>query len=373
MKTVCKENSCVGCMACLEVCPKTAIKISDTIKEYNAVIDESVCVECGACHSICQNNRNVELANPISWSQGWSDDKRINSSSGGVAAALISTFIEQGGVVCSCAFISGKFGFYFAPDEICAAQYVGSKYVKSNPAGIYKRIAKFLVKGKKVLFLGLPCQVAAVKGFIGKRYQETLYTVDLICHGSPSPIILERFFAQYNTSIKEINFISFRCKSSFGIKGDGRSYVHCGIPDAYTAAFLNGVDYTENCYNCKYATVQRVGDVTLGDSWGSALPAAERGKGVSLILCQNEKGKELLKSSCLYLMDVNIQNSIVNNHQLHHPTVRPPQREKFFTLLSKNIPLNRILVLCYPKDYIKGFIKIFLTKIGLRKWEEEDS
>lgn len=367
MRTVCKENSCAGCMACLEVCPKSAIKIIDTIKEYNAVIDERECIECGLCHKICQNNRDIELVSPISWFQGWSFDKRMNSSSGGVASALISSFVENGGVVCSCAFVSGKFGFYFAPDEIGAEQYKGSKYVKSSPKGIYKRIEKLLIKNKKVLFIGLPCQVAAVKVFIGQKKQENLYTVDLICHGSPSPIILEKFFAQYNISMNEIECISFRSNSAFSVTVNEKELSHCGMPDAYITAFLNGVDYTENCYNCKYATIQRIGDVTLGDSWGSILDIEERKKGISLILCQNKKGKELLENADLYLQDVDIQNAIENNHQLKSPTVCPPQREKFFKLFYKNISLNKIIALVYPKDCIKQFVKACLTKIGLRK------
>ena len=90
--------------------------------------------------------------------------------------------------------------------------------MKSNPKGIYKKIKQLLQSGKKILFIGLPCQVAAVKRFVGKRYEEKLYTIDLICHGSPSPMLLERFLNEKGYNIKQIGNIEFRSKTNFCIK-----------------------------------------------------------------------------------------------------------------------------------------------------------
>ena len=177
MKTVCSENQCTGCMACLEVCCKGAITIKDQLRNYNAVIDSERCVGCGACHRVCQNNQPVNTTEPIAWYQGWSksESQRKASSSGGFAGALTEQFIEDGGVVCSCVFKDGVFGFDFAESKDDVAKFTGSKYVKSNPVGIYKKIRGLLTKGRKVLFIGLPCQVAAVKSFIGEKLEDNLY------------------------------------------------------------------------------------------------------------------------------------------------------------------------------------------------------
>ena len=220
MVTVCEKDQCAGCMACLEVCSKNAINIKDSIKSYNAIIDEKRCINCNACRNICQVNNNVDMSKPIMWKQGWASDVNIRkkSSSGGAAAAIARSFVENGGILCSCCFSQGEFVFDFEDDKDKLARFSGSKYVKSNPKGIYKKIKQLLQSGKKTLFIGLPCQVAAVKRFVGKRYEEKLYTIDLICHGSPSPMLLERFLNEKGYNIKQIENIEFRSKTNFALK-----------------------------------------------------------------------------------------------------------------------------------------------------------
>lgn len=365
MNTVCKENMCAGCMACLEVCSKAAIIVKDNLKGYNAVIDENLCINCGACHKVCPNNQVPELLKSVCWYQGWSIDMRDYSSSGGVAAGLIAEFIKQGGIVCSCAFRDGKFGFYFAPNEIQPKEYIGSKYVKSSPEGIYRKVQQFLDRGKKVLFLGLPCQVAAIKSFIGKKYQDSLYTVDLICHGSPSPELLNLFLNDYGLSLTELEKINFRNKSEFKLQPNVRQIEPIGVQDAYTFAFLKGLDYTENCYHCQYARKERVSDITLGDSWGSDLDEEEKQKGISLILCQTEKGKKLVNSANLQLCVVDYEKAVKNNLQLRHPSMAPAEREKFFEMIKNSKKFKYSVLACYPKYYLKQNIKKVLIKLKI--------
>ena len=177
MKTVCTKDNCTGCMACVESCPKNAIKIVDELDSYNAIINEEQCVNCDLCRKVCQNNRNVKFTQPIMWKQGWARDTlvRSSSSSGGVAQAIERAFVRTGGIVCSCAFEKGTFGFMFAESEKEVEKFKGSKYVKSNPSGIYKKIKEYLIAGRKVLFVGLPCQVEAVKCYVGEKLDNSLY------------------------------------------------------------------------------------------------------------------------------------------------------------------------------------------------------
>ena len=116
MKTVCTKDNCTGCMACVESCPKNVIKVVDELDSYNAIINEEQCVNCDLCRKVCQNNRIVKFTQPIMWKQGWARDTlvRSSSSSGGVAQAIERAFVRSGGVVCSCAFEKGLFGFVFA-------------------------------------------------------------------------------------------------------------------------------------------------------------------------------------------------------------------------------------------------------------------
>lgn len=214
MKTVCRENSCTGCMACVDACGKNAVKIVDSLRAYNAVIDEQMCINCNACIRVCPQNNKAQLNAPVQWYQGWAKENSIRekSSSGGIASAISVNFVKSGGYVCSCVYEKGRFVFRITDNINELRDFTGSKYVKSNPEGIYKCIKKLLIEGKKVLFIGLPCQVAAVKSFTGERYSKELYTVDLICHGSPSPELLEKFLKDYDYSLNNAESVSFRKK-----------------------------------------------------------------------------------------------------------------------------------------------------------------
>lgn len=360
-RLVCEENMCTGCKACIDKCVKDAISIKDDLDSFNAVIDESKCIDCGACHKVCPNNTPVELKKQLSWHQGWANEKeeREKSSSGGFATVLSKEFIRQNGVVCSCAFSNGDFMFEIAESEEAVEKFRGSKYVKSNPEGIYKKINELLRTQKKVLFIGLPCQVAAVKNFVGKKNEQNLYTVDLICHGTPSVKILENYLSQYKVNLRKIKDISFRTKNSFMLKNNERPIIDSRIQDRYTMTFLSSLNYTENCYSCKYATDKRVGDITIGDSWGSGL-TEEIEKGISLIMCQTEKGKELLKLIPFHFEKVNIDEALKNNHQLRHPAIAPEKRKEFFEGIKKGKKYDAVVAKIYPKACLKQRIKKIL-------------
>ena len=130
--------------------------------------------------------------------------------------------------------------------------------------------------------------------------------------------------------------------------------------DLYTFAFLTSLDYTENCYSCRYATLDRVSDITLGDSWGSELSREEQKKGISLILCQTEKGVELVKSAGFELEEVDLDKAVTANHQLRHPSEMPDKRNTFFESVDRGF--HYAISKCYPKMYYKRRLKAFLQK-----------
>lgn len=367
MKTVCEHNKCVGCHACEDLCPRKAIRIVDSMDAMNAEIDESVCVNCGICEKVCQVNHPVEKKTQIRWLQGWSTNEEIRaaSSSGGLAAELSRSFIRSGGLVCSCKFSHGEFRFEFADRVEQLPGFAGSKYVKSTPQGVYKPIRNYLAEGKKILFIGLPCQCAAVKKATENGNNGGLYTVDLICHGSPSPKVLEAFLAQYHLDLNDINTISFRKSGQQAPQSELRPLVMPDTMDCYTIAFLNGLTYTENCYECQYANSQRVSDLTIGDSWGSTLQGGE--KGISLALCNTEKGEQLLQNADLYLTDVDIARAIASNPQLREAAALPEKRRAFFANLKRGGKFNRLVQKCCFKQCFRQFVKRQMIRVGLKK------
>ena len=372
MRTVCKQNSCTGCMACVGKCKKEAISIQDSFSAYNAVIDEEKCVNCGACERVCPNNHKVDLNKPIYWKEGWApDDVRIKASSGGAASAMMECFVDDGGYVAACLFRNGEFIFDITNKKEELIRFAGSKYVKSNPIGIYDKVIEKLKNGNKVLFIGLPCQVAAIKNYtktMSTNISDNLYTVDLICHGSPSPKILNLALREKGVAIKQLREIRFRNKTNFGLFSQDKSNRYKtitpeGVQDMYTYAFLTSLDYTENCYSCQYATLGRVSDVTIGDSWGSDQSDSEQGKGISLVLCQTKKGIALIQNSGMRLGKVDIEKAIEANHQLRHPSIAPESREIFFANLNKGF--SKAVSKCAPKVYYKQKLKESLIKLKI--------
>lgn len=366
---VCKNKTCTGCMACYEICPKNAITIEDSLNFLNARIDLNKCVKCGLCKKVCQQKQELSLTKPYTWYQGWASDAILRNlgSSGGVATALMYSFIKNGGYVASCTFSNGEFRFNLTNRIDDLYHFCGSKYVKSCTQDIYKKIKDKLKQGEKVLYIGLPCQVCGLTKYLSQQNIENLYTVDLICHGTPSSLLLERFLHQYKVSLKEINNISFRNKNKFQLEGGFHRITINGIYDRYMMMFLKQKSYTECCYNCRFARIERISDITLGDSWGSELSKSEKEKGISLILCQTLKGKGLIMNSNISIHSVNINNAIKNNKQLSRHALPSLGRTIFFVLLKNNFNFNFSAFWAMPKLFFKQNIKFILLKVGLLK------
>lgn len=359
---------CAGCMACVDVCPTRAVAIEPGVNRYLPIIDQEKCIDCGRCRTVCQQLHPAGLREPIEWRQGWAEDpvERGSSSSGGFASAISHAFAESGGAVCACAFSEGRFGFEVVDDPCDVDRFRGSKYVKSDPSGAYKQVRNLLKAGRKILFIGLPCQVSAMRNFVGERLGEHLYTIDLICHGTPSPQLLEMFLEKRGYKLSDIARIVFRRKASFQLRDGSAAIDTPGVVDRYLIAFLEGLDYTENCYSCAYARKERVSDLTLGDSWGSELED-EAGGGISLALCQTEKGKELLRMAKLKVLPVDENLAAANNKQLNRPMQRPAARERFLRNLNSGMPFERAVQKALPKRCRRQDIKRVLIRLHLWK------
>lgn len=366
MKTVCDPNMCTGCMACVNKCYQNAITILDNCSSLNAIINKEKCINCGACLKVCQKNNPILLIRPIEWYQGWANKTEIRekASSGGVASELIRSFLESGGSVCSCEFRSGDFIFEILQNTDEISRFVGSKYVKSNPKDIYVKVKNEIKQGKKVLFIGLPCQSVGLQKYISAKNRTQLYTIDLICHGTPSVKLLNKFFLENGVDINNVDNISFRNKGVYQVKSGTRNIDRNGTCDKYSIAFLNGVSFTENCYSCSYACTERASDITLGDSWGSDLSLEEQRKGISLILCQSKKGEKLLKMADIHLEQVDHIKAIEFNQQLNAPSSCPSFRNYFFSMVDKK-GISAAVWKYYPISCLKQLVKGVFIRSGL--------
>lgn len=367
LKTVCKQDFCNGCGACIQRCNKNAIKLKDSFESLNAIICDDLCINCGACVKVCPVNKKVEFKKSINWYQGWANDEQIrkNSASGGFATEIAAYFIKAGGVVCTCVFENGNFVYTMIDDLEKLKSIAGSKYVKSKTGNAYKDVKISLQDGKKVLFIGLPCHVAGLLNFVGDLLNERLFTIDLICHGTPSVKLLEKRLQECHYELKQIKDMRFRVKYDFRLCDGSKALCDPRVLDSYMFTFLRGMSYTRNCYECLYAGKYRISDITIGDSWGSELSEVEKKKGISLALCQTEKGKKLLKEADLELLPVDIETAIKNNNQLNHPMQVTGKRAKFFKYISQN---KSYTIAAYRADKIVGLrqlVKTILIKLKI--------
>ena len=357
IRTVCDKDMCAGCMLCVDMCPVNAIFLRDSLESYNAIIEPDICLKCGKCHKLCPQNSSHNYVEPSAWYEGWSRNPtvRLNSSSGGMASEISTKFIQLGGEVCTCVFDNGEFIFKFIDKAEDLSLASGSKYVKSNPQGIYKDLADKLANGKKILMIGLPCQIAAAKKYINHLYEKNFYTIDLICHGTPSPELLRLYLKDNHIILEDIQYIRFRKKNNTvsEYKSVEKSALQERIQDEYMHAFDIGMSYTKNCYSCRYARLERISDITLGDSWGSELSQSEKEKGISLILCQTMKGKELLDISDAELLPVDLERAINNNSNLRAPSVMPSSGYKFFSEIKRGKSFHRAMMNSDPGWVIK--------------------
>lgn len=351
MIAICEYNECTGCMACYNVCSKRAIKMLPNEEGFlHPVINQEQCVDCGLCAKVCPVNTPVLKKEPQSAFCGWSNDEntRMTSSSGGAFAELAKLILSHGGVVYGVAMdehIEARHISISNAKELTRLQ--GSKYNDCIVGDSFVRVKRDLEKNKVVLFSGTPCQVAGLRNFLRCDY-DNLYTVDLVCHGVPSPKVFDDYKRYIVKKIKEpIRDIQFRYKKSswiffsMGVNSQSKekgiqkfSYTGGYYSDPYFRAFLKDNILRPNCYNCLYAEKNRVGDFTIADWWKyksrSKFDKDFEKKGVSLILCNTEKARLLVKRLNMYLSERTIAEAINTNKPLRSPFPVPITRDMFW-------------------------------------------
>lgn len=337
-----KKSECSGCTACMNICPKNAIQMIEDEEGFKyPQIDKEKCIDCGACYKICPNIKKDESNNIIEayGVKHKNDEERMTSRSGGVFIALSDYILNQGGVIYG-AQLNKDFTVSHnrAENKEQRDKFKGSKYIQSDMNDIIKKVQKDLSDNRKVLFSGTACQVHAVKESIPKKYNDNLYTIDLICHGVPSKKIFEEFLKYIEKisgkTIKEFNFRDKR----FGWRSH---YETCIFEDGteLTTQYFKNLFYGHNilrpaCHNCNYANTHRPADVTIADFWGieNVAPDFQDKKGVSLTIINNQKGKQWFEAvkSELHTVYCSVEDCIKNTYTLNQPTPEAETREEFW-------------------------------------------
>lgn len=325
---ICEKKQCLGCFACYNICQKNSISMEyDEIGHIYPVIDENICNKCGICYKVCPANKFVELKAPIKAYASWSNNKkeRITSTSGGVASCMSNGVIVNNGVVYGAAYDNDFNVNHIRVDKIeDLIKLKGSKYVHSWINDIFRYVKKDLETKKEVLFIGTPCQVAGLKSFLHKEY-DNLITIDIVCHGVPSHKLFKEHIYNIVKDKRECK-ISFRNEYGYflEIKKDGNLiYSSSMMEDSYYKGFIRSLYNRYSCNNCKFSGKDRIADLTLGDFWGlgDIVPFNyDKKDGVSLILVNSPKGEQFLSKfkQKLFLEERDLKEAFQKNAPLNN-------------------------------------------------------
>lgn len=344
-------------------------------------IDENKCVKCGKCIRVCQIDDIDKKENRIIKSYlGYSKQNEINSASGGIFTTIAKKFLnEKKGYVVGASMDNEGFEVkHIIIDNINDLYKLqNSKYVQSNMGNIYNEVKKNLNKDKWVLFSGTPCQVAGLKKFLVKKYDKLL-TIDIVCHGVPSPKFWKKNIEFYKNKYKQISKIQFRHKdkeeefrSTYQLKLDtekGKKYINNGA-DVYYNTFMKSQSYRMSCYHCEYTNLNRISDITIGDcdSWRKQ-KNLNKERTHSIILINSEKGIELFEQikNDLYYHNLNLDEEKKVNRPLSSPEKKPIERKKIYHDLN-NMEWNNFLKKYTNKKKLSTKIKLIIKKLINRK------
>lgn len=349
-------ENCMGCTACEESCPQNCITMH-LDKEgflYPCINDSSKCTDCKLCKKVCPvlNMLLVSENKPKAYA-AWSCNAKIRaeSSSGGVFSELAKIVFFQNGAVLGAAYDEN-----FVVKHICIEteeellKLRGAKYAQSDLGNSFIEIRNRLKNNQKVLFSGTPCQVAGLKSFLRRDY-DNLICVDFVCHGVPSPMAWKEYVkyrSQIDASGQLPEKINLRSKKSGWSRyrysnlyeyPDGNVYTALSGNDLYMKLFVGDYISRESCSNCQFKGYSRVSDITLGDFWGiwDIDPEMDDDKGTSLVLVQSEKGRKIFSeiTDRICSKEMTLQQASMQNPSLIKSSPAKANRQEVLDMIRE--------------------------------------
>ena len=407
------KKDCCGCNACVQRCPKQCITMhADNEGFLYPVVDTETCIDCGLCEKVCPVINQEEPQKPIKVFAAYNKDEKIReqSSSGGVFTLLAEETIKKGGVVFGVKFNKEwmpEFDYTETVEDI--APFRGSKYVQARVDNAYKQAEEFLKAGRDVLFSGTPCQIAGLKRYLRKEYSNLL-TVDIICHGVPSPKVWEMYLKDtcskllknmpdekiqsvspigetYKSCIEAVSFrskitgwkkFSFLLKLNFPTC-DGKNTVFFTEPfgkNNFMRAFLSDTILRPSCYACPAKQGKSHSDITIADFWGIDIidSAFDDDKGCGAIFVNTAKGEAIYPISQTTYKEKTF-NEVITYNSAYYQSCKPhPNRKKFFKGLDKAINISSYIqktlqptLMSRIINKAKRYTKAALRRIGIKR------
>ena len=359
------KSQCCGCTACASICAHDAITMQpDVLGFLYPVVNKDKCVDCGLCEKVCAFNdhydTSLNLDKPLAYAARHKDMKEVETSRSGAAFIALSDYVlEQGGVVYGAGYTDHfRVVHKRAVTKEERDEFKGSKYVQSDLTGVFRQVKQDLKDGFTVLFSGTPCQTAGLNSYIGKKLRANLILVDIVCHGVPGPYIWRDYIAYLEKKQGDkICWVNFRDKQEFGWKAHKETFkfVNGGGKMSFTYLFYQHIMFRRSCGICPYTNTKRPSDITIADFWGweKTDPDINKDdKGVSLVLVNTEKGKELFEKvkDKMNVIPAELENCLQPN--LQHPSTIHSQSEKFIS------------------DYQRKGFEFVMKKYGTEGWKK---
>ena len=375
------KSQCCGCEACVQRCPKQCISLIEDAEGFlYPRVDASVCVDCGLCEKVCPvlNQSSERQPQAVYAAINPDVDTRLKSSSGGIFSALAHAVLSQGGVVFGvCWDKEWRLVFDYVESKDDLSRFRGSKYLQAHVGDAYVRTEQFLKSGRQVLFTGTACQIAGLKKYLRRDY-DNLLSVDVICHGAPSPGVFRSYLTEeiakvavgdknsvslpskpyiaernvLNNAGWRIEDIQFRdkrlgwkkysftlCLSKVTAEGEENT-VSLSYPlneNIFMRGFLRDIYLRPSCYSCPAKSGKSGADITLGDFWGINLlkPEIDDDRGVSAVCINTSRGASWFDALSLEQHPMAYADVCLYNPSLLRPVACPPQRAKFFALYGQ--------------------------------------
>ena len=374
------KKECCGCTACFHICPINCIVMKEDEEGFlYPNIDKAKCIHCNKCKEVCPNrnieNRNTRTQTFVGYYKD--DEVRKQSSSGGIFSAIAEWILQQKGVVFGAAFDENFEVHHIAvetKEELIKLR--GSKYVQSRLENTFLEAKEYLEKKRKVLFTGTACQIAGLKNYLSAEY-ENLYTVDVLCHGAPSPKIWRMYLddkkEQYQASI---NKVEFRNKDdgwknfsiNIAFSNMERFYTHHN-KEKFMRMFLDNLDLRPSCYSCVFKEIPRISDVTIGDSWGVE-NYMDDDKGTSVILVHSSNGEKIFREirKKLIVSEVGLDVAVSPTADSRKSVTMHPNRNKYLEGVKRGENFD-VLYEYVKKSFLQravGYVQYFINNLRMK-------
>lgn len=370
-----ERKSCTGCAACAQSCPQKCIVMKEDREGFlYPEISKESCIQCGVCSSVCPSCKNISYDDQCLGAYAAyakEEEIRSKSSSGGIFSLLAEKILEEEGVVFGAAFDENMHVHHIGIEKVEQLDLLrGSKYMQSRIENTYCEAKKALKSGRKVLFTGTGCQIAGLKSYLKKEY-ENLFTVDVLCHGAPSPLVWENYLAEQKKAYgTELQSVYFRNKDNgwknFNIIlefGNSKRYVNQVHKDTFMQLFLRNICLRPSCHDCKYKKLDRPSDLTIGDAWGidRYMPDMDDDRGTSIVIVHTEQGAGLLEQvkDQMILKKGNVDQLLPATADSRKSVAMHMNRKKFFLKLRKETEFEKLYSCLFPTytDRIRRKIK----------------